>query len=74
MNTNPPEIFSGGVLPMIGVAVLANAFGWPVALSVTAFGALWYGGEMALAAAAGWHASAFYPVYGIARDLLLPVL
>jgi ceramide glucosyltransferase len=69
-----PEIFSGGVLPMIGVAILANAFGWPVALSVTAAGALWYGGEMALAAAAGWHASPFYPVCGIVRDLLLPML
>ena len=69
-----PEIFCGGVLPMIGVAILANAFGWPIALSVTAFGALWYGGEMLLAVAADWHASPFYPVYGLARDLLLPVL
>ena len=28
-----PEIFSGGVLPMIGVAYMAHEFGWPVALS-----------------------------------------
>ena len=38
------------------------------------FGALWYGGEMLLAAAAGWHVSPLYPLYGLARDLLLPVL
>jgi len=69
-----PEILSGGVPPMIGVAFLASAYGLPVALSTTAFAALWYGGEMVLAAAAGWHISALSPLYGLARDLLLPVL
>jgi ceramide glucosyltransferase len=69
-----PEIFSGGVLPMIAIAALANAAGLPLALSVGTFGALWYGGEMLLAAAAGWHLSPFYPLYGVARDLLIPVL
>jgi ceramide glucosyltransferase len=69
-----PEIITGGVLPMIGVAVLAGAFGLPLALSVGAFGALWYGGEMVLAVASGWHVSPFAPLYGMSRDLLLPVL
>ena len=69
-----PEILSGGVLPMIGVAILANAFGLPLALCVAAFGALWYGAEMILAAAADWHVPVLYPLYGLARDLLLPVL
>ena len=46
----------------------------PVALCVGRFGALWYGGEMLLAAAAGWHVTALYPLYGLMRDLLLPVL
>ena len=69
-----PEIFSGGVLPMLAIAVLANAFGLPLVLSVGAFGAFWYGGEMLLAAAAGWHMSPLAPLYGLARDLLLPVL
>jgi ceramide glucosyltransferase len=69
-----PEIFSGGVLPMLAIAVLANAFGLPLVLSVGAFGAFWYGAEMILAAAAGWHLSPLAPLYGLARDLLLPVL
>jgi ceramide glucosyltransferase len=69
-----PEILSGGVLPMIAVAILAHAFAWPIVLSVATFGALWYGGEMILSAAAGWHVTALYPLYGLMRDLLLPVL
>ena len=69
-----PEVFSGGVLPMIAVEVVAHTFGLPSALSVTTFGALWYGSEMILAAAAGWHLSALYPLYALMRDLLLPVL
>jgi ceramide glucosyltransferase len=69
-----PEILSGGVVPMIGVAILAHAFALPMALCVATFGALWYGCEMVLAAAAGWHLPALYPLYGLLRDLLLPAL
>ena len=69
-----PETFSGGVIPMIGVGFLAGVFGLPVTLCVTGFAALWYGAEMALAAAAGWHVSALSPVCGLIRDLMLPVL
>jgi len=69
-----PEALSGGVLPMIALAVVAAATGLPVALSVGSLGIVWYGGEMLLAAAAGWHLPPLYPLYGLARDLLLPVL
>ncbi|HZC56634.1 MAG TPA: ceramide glucosyltransferase [Xanthobacteraceae bacterium] len=69
-----PEIFSGGVLPMVAVAIIAHEASWPVALCTTGFGAFWYGAEMLLAAAADWHAPLFYPLYGLGRDLLLPVL
>jgi ceramide glucosyltransferase len=69
-----PEALSGGVLPMIALGFLCAAIGWPPASSVGVFGALWYGGEMLLAAAAGWHCSALYPLYGLLRDLLLPFL
>ncbi len=68
------EIFSGGVLPMLTIAFLAHALAWPVALSALAFGAFWYGGEMFLAAAAGWHTRLCSTLYGLCRDLLLPVL
>jgi ceramide glucosyltransferase len=68
------EIFSGGVLPTLAAAFLANQFEWPVALSTAAYAAFWYGGEMLLAAAADWDVPLLYPLYGMTRDLLLPVL
>ena len=69
-----PEALSGAVVPMLLIAYLANALHWPLMLCVGAFAALWYGAEMALSAAAGWHVSAFYPLYGFLRDLVLPAL
>ncbi|HUC49132.1 MAG TPA: ceramide glucosyltransferase [Xanthobacteraceae bacterium] len=69
-----PEIFSGGALPIIAVAMLAYRFDWPVAPSAVAFAAFWYGAEMLLAAVADWHAPVLYPLYGLSRDLLLPAL
>jgi ceramide glucosyltransferase len=69
-----PECLSGGVLPMICAVILANAFGWSMPLCAAGLGAIWYGSEMALAAAAGWHVSPLHPLYGFIRDLILPVL
>lgn len=69
-----PESLSGGVLPMIAVGIVAASAGLPLTLTLTAFGAFWYGAEMLLAAAAGWHLTALFPLYGLSRDLLLPVL
>jgi ceramide glucosyltransferase len=69
-----PEALSGGVLPLIALAFICAATGLPLAASVGALAALWYGGEMLLAAAAGWHLPKAYPLYGLARDLLLPAL
>jgi ceramide glucosyltransferase len=69
-----PEILSGGVLPLLGVAFLATVFGWHVILCLGAFVALWYGAEMMLSAAADWHVSPLYPLYGLLRDALLPAL
>jgi ceramide glucosyltransferase len=69
-----PEIFSGGVLPMIALAFVAAATGMPAFVCAGTFAVLWYGSEMLLAAAAGWHLPALYPVHALMRDLLLPVL
>jgi ceramide glucosyltransferase len=69
-----PEVFSGGLLPIIAVGIVASALNTPVAPSVGVFGAIWYGGEMVLAAAAGWRVSARSPLCALVRDLLLPVL
>jgi ceramide glucosyltransferase len=69
-----PEALAGGVLPMIAAAIVANAFDLPPALGAGLIGAIWYGAEMALAAGAEWHLPFLYPLYGLMRDLLLPVL
>jgi ceramide glucosyltransferase len=69
-----PEILSGGVLPIICSATLAYSLGWPVLPFTAALAFMWYGSEMALAAAAGWHLSPLHPVYGLIRDLMLPAL
>ena len=69
-----PEILSGALLPIAVVGVLAKAFDLPLAVCLAGFGILWYGSEMLLAVAAGWHVSLLYPVYGFVRDLMLPVL
>jgi ceramide glucosyltransferase len=69
-----PEALSGGVLPIIAAAFIANAMGVSPVLAAGTFGVVWYGGEMLLAAAADWHVSPLYPLFGLARDLLLPVL
>ena len=69
-----PEIFAGGVLPTIATAIIAHGLGLPPLSSATLFAALWYGGEMLLAAAAGWPLSVRSPLCALTRDLLLPVL
>jgi ceramide glucosyltransferase len=69
-----PEILSGGALPMICAAIAAHALGWPVLPLIVAFALLWYGSEMGLAAASGWHFSPLHPLYGFVRDLMLPAL
>jgi ceramide glucosyltransferase len=69
-----PEILSGGVLPMIAVAIVAYGVGLAPLPIAALFAAFWYGGEMLLAAVAGWPVSALSPVHGLARDLLLPGL
>jgi ceramide glucosyltransferase len=69
-----PEAFTGGVPPMIAVAVVAMACTAQPLLWVGLFAAFWYVAEMLLAAGAGWHVSMRYPLYALTRDLLLPVL
>jgi ceramide glucosyltransferase len=69
-----PELLSGGIVPMICVAIVGSALDWSVALCLSGFAAIWYGSEMALATAAGWHVSVLYPLHGLVRDLMLPAL
>ena len=68
------ELGAGIVLPLAAVIFLAIATGHSViAASVFLVGA-WYGAEMLLAAAAGWHLPLLYPLHAMLRDFMLPVL
>lgn len=69
-----PEILSGAALPLVAMAIAARIAGMSVAESVGALAVLWYGAEMALARAVGWHCSLLYPIHGALRDLLLPCI
>jgi ceramide glucosyltransferase len=69
-----PEGLAGALMPSAALAFVASSAGWPVWESLGAFAALWYGAEMALAQAAGWHLSALSPLIAVLRDLLLPWL
>ena len=69
-----PEILSGALWPLAAAGFLAAELNWPVAASVLALAAIWYGLEMILARFAGWPLSLAYPAYAITRDLMLPIL
>ncbi len=69
-----PEILSGALTPTLAFAFMAAGLDWPVAASVGAFAALWYGAEVALAVVAGWDRPALYAIHGALRDLLLPAV
>ena len=69
-----PELFSGGIPPMVACAVCAAAADLPVTAMVAALAAVWYGAELLLAHAAGWHWSWRSPLLFVVRDLMLPVL
>ena len=68
------EIGAGIALPLAAVIFVAAAAGASIAAALAAFIALWYGAEMLLAAAAGWHLPIAYPLHAALRDALLPVL
>ena len=59
---------------MIALSAVAPSIGLPILPTVLLFGVLWYAAETLLAAAAGWHVSARYPLICLLRDALLPVL
>ena len=69
-----PEILSGALPPTLLLAIAAHVSGLPVAESLGAFLAVWYGAEMALAWSAGWHLSLLSPLQSALRDLLLPIV
>jgi ceramide glucosyltransferase len=69
-----PELVSGALFPLIAVGIAAVELGWSIPETMIAFAAAWYGAEMMLARVAGWHLTASYPLHGMLRDALLPLL
>jgi ceramide glucosyltransferase len=69
-----PEIAAGGVPPLAACAIFAASNDWPVVGTLAAFATIWYGAEVVMAYAAGWHLSWRSPFLWLLRDLLLPVL
>ena len=69
-----PEAFGGAVLPLTAAAIAAHGAGLPAGATVAALAAAWYGLEMLLVWAVGWHFTALFPLHAAGRDLLLPAL
>jgi ceramide glucosyltransferase len=69
-----PEILAGELFPLIACAFAAAWSGLSPLAAVMVLGTVWYGAEVLLARAAGWHVSARAPFIWMLRDLLLPVL
>jgi ceramide glucosyltransferase len=68
------EALAGAAVPGALLAFVVCNTDLPVASIVGLFLGSWYGAEMVLAAAAGWHLPLAYPVYAMLRDAMLPVL
>lgn len=69
-----PEIFSNGFAPLVAAVAfgLASDTSVPGMLLLTA--AIYYGAEMVMAAACGWHLSWRTPLTALVRDLATPFL
>ena len=68
------EAASGAALPLIAVLFVTITSGHSVIAATALFLTIWYGAEILLCAAAGWHLPLLYPVHAMLRDILLPVL
>jgi len=68
------EILTGPLLPLLGLAVLADSVALPLQPVLTLFAALWYGGEALMTWFAGWPLSWRFLPAAILRDLMLPAV
>ena len=68
------EILTGGLFPLGAAAYVADAVEVSTAALVAGLAVVWYGSEVLLARASGWHVSPWSPVTGLVRDALLPIV
>jgi ceramide glucosyltransferase len=69
-----PEILTGACLPVIACAAAASQSGFSPGAAAALFATAWYGAELLMARASGWHISMRTPLVWMLRDLLLPPL
>jgi len=69
-----PEIFAGGLFPLMACALVAATAGWPMIATTIAFGIAWYAAEAVLAHVAGWHLTMRSPAIWLVRDVMLPAI
>jgi ceramide glucosyltransferase len=69
-----PELLVGSVFPALALAIAADAHGFSVTTSLSAFLAMWFAAEITLACVAGWRLSLPWLLALPIRDLLLPIL
>lgn len=69
-----PEILSGCSLPAASAVVAAAGFDFDPFVALFGLLSLWFGAEVLLARAAGWHLRWYSPFSWLLRDFLLPVL
>lgn len=69
-----PELLVGGVPTLIAAAVAGPALGLDALTSAALAGGFWYGAELVLAKAAGWHMTMISPLAWVARDVALPLV
>jgi ceramide glucosyltransferase len=69
-----PEIFACALLPAFALAVAAYGLGWNLIATLLVFALFWYGPELLLARANGWHQSWRMPLAFVLRDGLLPII
>jgi ceramide glucosyltransferase len=68
------EAASGPVLPLLATIFLAIGTDHSSVVASALLLGAWYGAEMLLALAAGWHLGLLSPLHAMLRDALLPVL
>ncbi|MFA5957122.1 ceramide glucosyltransferase [Hyphomicrobium sp.] len=69
-----PEILTGFSLPAAAAVVAATGFDFDPPQAVFGLLTVWFGAEVLLARAAGWHLRWYSPFAWMLRDALLPVL
>jgi ceramide glucosyltransferase len=69
-----PEILAGCSLPVAAAVVAATGFDFDPVVALIGFLSVWFGLEVLLARAAGWHLRWYSPFSWMLRDALLPVL